>query len=115
MELVQVIAKSSIRKSLFTRIEGRGTVRLRRERYNREPVRQSAAKLRRARTVLVKECSVCVHVMEEIRISDWPEPPGSHAWLPAYGFQHEIMEKEDYFGSNGEFCSLDQTMPLESV
>lgn len=52
--------------------------------------------------------------MEEIRISDWPEPPGSHAWLPAYGFQHEIMEKEDFFGSNGECCTLDQPRPLES-
>lgn len=42
--------------------------------------------------------------MEEVRISDWPEPPGSSAWLPAYGYQHEIMDKDDYFGSNGESC-----------
>lgn len=41
--------------------------------------------------------------MEEVRLSDWPEPPGSHAWLPAYGFQHDIMDKDDYFGSTGEF------------
>lgn len=46
----------------------------------------------------------CVHVdMEEVRISDWPEPPGSHAWLPAYGFQHDLLDKDDFFGSNGEF------------
>ncbi|CAK1548161.1 unnamed protein product [Leptosia nina] len=37
--------------------------------------------------------------MEEVRISDWPEPPGSHAWLPAYGFQHELLEKDDYFAT----------------
>lgn len=41
--------------------------------------------------------------MEEVRISDWPEPPGSHAWLPAYGFQHDLMDKDaEYFGTNGE-------------
>ncbi|XP_045490359.1 uncharacterized protein LOC110999170 isoform X4 [Pieris rapae] len=46
--------------------------------------------------------------MEDVRISDWPEPPGSHAWLPAYGFQHEILEKEDFFssGDNGSTHAL---------
>ncbi|XP_045505510.1 serine/arginine repetitive matrix protein 2 isoform X2 [Colias croceus] len=46
--------------------------------------------------------------MEEVRISDWPEPPGSHAWLPAYGFQHELLEKDDYFtnGDNGSTHAL---------
>lgn len=45
----------------------------------------------------------CVDVeMEEVRISDWPEPPGSHAWLPAYGFQHDLLDKDDYFGTNGK-------------
>ncbi|XP_069366002.1 nascent polypeptide-associated complex subunit alpha, muscle-specific form isoform X2 [Maniola hyperantus] len=52
--------------------------------------------------------------MEEIRISDWPEPPGSHAWLPAYGFQHEIMEKEDLFGSNGDNGS-NHALYLETI
>ncbi|XP_064077088.1 protein PRRC2C isoform X4 [Vanessa tameamea] len=52
--------------------------------------------------------------MEEIRISDWPEPPGSHAWLPAYGFQHEIMEKDDYFGSNGDNGST-HALYLETI
>ncbi|XP_045785953.1 proline-rich protein 36 isoform X4 [Maniola jurtina] len=52
--------------------------------------------------------------MEEIRISDWPEPPGSHAWLPAYGFQHEIMEKEDFFGSNGDNGS-NHALYLETI
>ncbi|CAB3257285.1 unnamed protein product [Arctia plantaginis] len=43
----------------------------------------------------------CVDVpMEEVQISDWPEPPGSHAWLPAYGYQHDLMDKDDYFGTN---------------
>ncbi|XP_046976373.1 protein PRRC2C isoform X4 [Vanessa cardui] len=52
--------------------------------------------------------------MEEVRISDWPEPPGSHAWLPAYGFQHEIMEKDDYFGSNGDNGST-HALYLETI
>ncbi|XP_052737137.1 serine/arginine repetitive matrix protein 2 [Bicyclus anynana] len=52
--------------------------------------------------------------MEEIRISDWPEPPGSHAWLPAYGFQHEIMEKDEYFGSNGDNGS-NHALYLETI
>lgn len=62
------------------------------------------------------EVLCCVHVgMEEVHISDWPEPPGSHAWLPAYGFQHEIMEKDEYFVSNGEWlCSLNQRRPFVS-
>ncbi|KPJ06643.1 hypothetical protein RR48_11690 [Papilio machaon] len=51
--------------------------------------------------------------MEEVRISDWPEPPGSHAWLPAYGFQHDLLDKDDFFGSNGEACS--QTSPPSPV
>ncbi|VVD06127.1 unnamed protein product [Leptidea sinapis] len=37
--------------------------------------------------------------MEEVRISDWPEPPGTNAWLPAYGFQHDLLEKDDFFGN----------------
>lgn len=44
--------------------------------------------------------------MDEVRLSDWPEPPGSTAWLPAYGFQHDIIEKDDYFGTNGESRAL---------
>lgn len=40
--------------------------------------------------------------MEDVRITDWPEPPGSHAWLPAYGFQHDLLDKDDYLGTNGE-------------
>ncbi|XP_050355874.1 serine/arginine repetitive matrix protein 2 isoform X3 [Nymphalis io] len=52
--------------------------------------------------------------MEEVRISDWPEPPGSHAWLPAYGFQHEIMEKDDYFISNGDNGST-HALYLETI
>lgn len=51
--------------------------------------------------------------MEEVRISDWPEPPGSHAWLPAYGFQHELLDKDDYFGTNGE-CRLHSLLPSTS-
>lgn len=59
---------------------------------------------------LARGVQCCVDVeMEEVRISDWPEPPGSHAWLPAYGFQHDLLDKDDYFGTNGECrsCSLD--------
>ncbi|XP_041973649.1 nascent polypeptide-associated complex subunit alpha, muscle-specific form [Aricia agestis] len=52
--------------------------------------------------------------MEEVRISDWPEPPGSHAWLPAYGFQHEIMDKDDYFGTNGDNGST-HALYLETI
>ncbi|CAG9575528.1 unnamed protein product [Danaus chrysippus] len=76
---------------------------------------QSAADARRVRTCCC-EVLCCVHVgMEEVHISDWPEPPGSHAWLPAYGFQHEIMEKDEYFVSNGEWlCSLNQRRPFVS-
>lgn len=54
----------------------------------------------------------CVDDMEEVRISDWPDPPGSHAWLPAYGFQHEILDKDDYFCTNGE-CHYCQWLPFE--
>ncbi|CAG5041654.1 unnamed protein product [Parnassius apollo] len=52
--------------------------------------------------------------MEEVRISDWPEPPGSHAWLPAYGFQHELLDKDDYFGSNGDSGST-HALYLETI
>ncbi|XP_004928633.2 serine/arginine repetitive matrix protein 1 isoform X3 [Bombyx mori] len=52
--------------------------------------------------------------MEEVRISDWPEPPGSHAWLPAYGFQHDIMDKDDYFGTNGDNGST-HALYLETI
>ncbi|XP_022829061.1 uncharacterized protein LOC111358232 isoform X6 [Spodoptera litura] len=52
--------------------------------------------------------------MEEVRISDWPEPPGSHAWLPAYGFQHDLMDKDDYFGTNGDNGST-HALYLETI
>ncbi|XP_053601875.1 nascent polypeptide-associated complex subunit alpha, muscle-specific form isoform X1 [Plodia interpunctella] len=52
--------------------------------------------------------------MEEVRISDWPDPPGSHAWLPAYGFQHEIVDKDDYFCSNGDNGST-HALYLETI
>ncbi|XP_028169373.1 serine/arginine repetitive matrix protein 1-like, partial [Ostrinia furnacalis] len=52
--------------------------------------------------------------MEEVRISDWPDPPGSHAWLPAYGFQHEILDKDDYFCTNGETGST-HALYLETI
>ncbi|XP_059060297.1 uncharacterized protein LOC131853430 [Achroia grisella] len=52
--------------------------------------------------------------MEEVRISDWPEPPGSHAWLPAYGFQHDIMDKDDYFCTNGDNGST-HALYLETI
>lgn len=56
---------------------------------------------------LTRGVQCCVYVpMEEVRISDWPEPPGSHAWLPAYGYQHDLMDKDDYFGTNGECRSF---------
>ncbi|XP_021194240.2 serine/arginine repetitive matrix protein 2 isoform X1 [Helicoverpa armigera] len=52
--------------------------------------------------------------MEEVRISDWPEPPGSHAWLPAYGFQHDLMDKDDYYGTNGDNGST-HALYLETI
>ncbi|KAL0850480.1 hypothetical protein ABMA28_012275 [Loxostege sticticalis] len=52
--------------------------------------------------------------MEEVRISDWPDPPGSHAWLPAYGFQHEILDKDDYFCTNGDTGST-HALYLETI
>ncbi|KAJ0180966.1 hypothetical protein K1T71_003051 [Dendrolimus kikuchii] len=52
--------------------------------------------------------------MEEVRISDWPEPPGSHAWLPAYGFQHDLLDKDDYFGTNGDNGST-HALYLETI
>lgn len=52
--------------------------------------------------------------MEEVRISDWPEPPGSHAWLPAYGFQHDILDKDDYFSTNGDNGST-HALYLETI
>ncbi|XP_045542622.1 uncharacterized protein C6orf132 homolog [Papilio machaon] len=52
--------------------------------------------------------------MEEVRISDWPEPPGSHAWLPAYGFQHDLLDKDDFFGSNGDSGST-HALYLETI
>ncbi|XP_048006015.1 serine/arginine repetitive matrix protein 2 [Leguminivora glycinivorella] len=51
--------------------------------------------------------------MEEVRVADWPEPPGASAWLPAYGFQHEI-DKDDYFGSNGDNGS-NHALYLETI
>lgn len=52
--------------------------------------------------------------MDEVRLSDWPEPPGSTAWLPAYGFQHEIVEKDDFFNSNGDNGST-HALYLETI
>lgn len=45
-------------------------------------------------------------MLEELSFSEWPDPPGSHPWLPAYGFQppqDHSLEKEDFLDPAGEF------------
>lgn len=44
--------------------------------------------------------------MEDIAFGDWPGQTmdlngSNHPWLPAYGFQQPILEKDDFLGSPG--------------
>ncbi|GBP27815.1 hypothetical protein EVAR_94219_1 [Eumeta japonica] len=56
-------------------------------------------RLTQCRSIDGVKCSAAAH-MDEVRLPDWPEP-GPNVWLPAYGFHHDIMDKEDYFNANG--------------